>query len=66
MLQLVFINLQLSETFILTGKLLENRILELQSQGKRPKGFVLISPHNPMGDIYSQDLIMDLLNICRK
>ncbi|MCL4141785.1 UNVERIFIED_CONTAM: hypothetical protein GTU68_007372 [Idotea baltica] len=52
--------------FVLNSQILENRILELKGQGKSVKGFVLINPQNPLGDVYSPQLIRSLLEVCAK
>lgn len=57
---------QADEQFKLTAEALDDRILELQSEGKNVKAFVLINPQNPIGCVYDENLILDILTVCSK
>lgn len=35
-------------------------------QGKKVRGLVLINPQNPLGDVYSQDSMMEYLEFAKK
>ena len=56
----------IDEQFKLTAEALEDRILELQLEGKNVKAFVLINPQNPIGCVYEENLVMDILTVCSK
>lgn len=56
----------ISSTFTLRPELLEKRLTELAKQGKNVKAFILLNPQNPLGEIYSESVVMDLLRICAK
>ena len=50
----------------MSGKVLEERIEELLKLGKVVKIFVLMNPHNPLGCVYSEEVVMDVLRVCEK
>ncbi|XP_068238829.1 probable inactive 1-aminocyclopropane-1-carboxylate synthase-like protein 2 [Palaemon carinicauda] len=54
------------ETFSLKPEELERKIISLRTSGKNVRCFLLVNPNNPLGDIYSADLIKKLLDVCAK
>ncbi|KAK7084311.1 hypothetical protein SK128_002086 [Halocaridina rubra] len=54
------------ESFSLKAKDLDERIVSLKNSGKNVRVFILLHPQNPLGDIYSPELIMQLLHVCAK
>ncbi|XP_078601494.1 1-aminocyclopropane-1-carboxylate synthase-like protein 1 isoform X3 [Branchiostoma floridae x Branchiostoma japonicum] len=52
--------------FQLTAKKIEDTYNKATAEGKKIVGILLINPHNPLGDIYSAELIMDILNVCHR
>ncbi|KAJ9597570.1 hypothetical protein L9F63_011571 [Diploptera punctata] len=53
-------------TFELTAALLEDGIRDHIARGKNVKGFMLVNPNNPLGDVYSPELVVELLFVCNK
>ncbi|XP_072474447.1 1-aminocyclopropane-1-carboxylate synthase-like protein 1 isoform X2 [Notamacropus eugenii] len=70
--QLVFAHLdsKITETntrpFQLTVEKLEMTLQEARSEGVRVKGLILINPHNPLGDIYSQGELLEYLEFAKR
>eukprot|EP00092_Neocalanus_flemingeri_P016038 GFUD01017358.1.p1 GENE.GFUD01017358.1~~GFUD01017358.1.p1 ORF type:complete len:423 (+),score=120.19 GFUD01017358.1:70-1338(+) len=52
--------------FTLTAELLEEEILTHQQLGKRVKGFLFCNPNNPLGMVYSMELTLSLMEVCKK
>ena len=34
--------------------------------GKEVKAFILLNPQNPIGCVYQEDVLMDILKVCAK
>ncbi|XP_006825761.1 1-aminocyclopropane-1-carboxylate synthase-like protein 1 [Saccoglossus kowalevskii] len=49
------------QPFQLTVNTLEEGLLKAKKQGFIVRGIFLINPNNPLGDVYSKDLVMDCL-----
>ncbi|XP_036620358.1 1-aminocyclopropane-1-carboxylate synthase-like protein 1 [Trichosurus vulpecula] len=70
--QLVFVHLdsKITETntrpFQLTVEKLETALQGARSEGVRVKGLILINPHNPLGDIYSQEELLEYLEFAKR
>lgn len=54
------------ESFGLNPEDLESRIVFLKESGKRVRAFIFLHPQNPLGDVYSPQLLTQLLHICAK
>lgn len=52
--------------FKLTMEKLESGYQDAVASGANVRGIILINPHNPMGTIYSKQLIMDILNFASR
>ena len=52
--------------FELTPQLLEDQILKQIQLGKKVKGFIFCNPNNPLGVVYSKELTISLMKVCRK
>ena len=52
--------------FTLTPELLETEILTQHQLGKCVKGFIFCNPNNPLGVVYSMELTLSLMEVCRK
>ena len=52
--------------FQLTVDKLEHALLRAKIEGKKVRGLVLINPQNPLGDVYSQDSMMEYLEFAKK
>ena len=52
--------------FELTPQLLEGQILKQTQLGKKVKGFIFCNPNNPLGVVYSKELTISLMKVCRK
>ncbi|KAM9768955.1 putative inactive 1-aminocyclopropane-1-carboxylate synthase-like protein 2 [Dama dama] len=52
--------------FQLTVDKLEQALLGAKIEGKKVRGLVLINPQNPLGDVYSQDSMMEYLEFAKK
>ncbi|KAM7236094.1 hypothetical protein CapIbe_013280 [Capra ibex] len=52
--------------FQLTVDKLEQALLRARIEGKKVRGLVLINPQNPLGDVYSQDSMMEYLEFAKK
>jgi len=55
-----------SSMFELTPKLLEDQILKQIRLGKTVRGFIFCNPNNPLGVVYSKELAISLMEVCRK
>jgi bifunctional pyridoxal-dependent enzyme with beta-cystathionase and maltose regulon repressor activities len=54
------------DDFRLTPALLEQQLQQLRDEGARVGLVVLVNPHNPLGDVYSPHLVLDLLRVCAR
>ena len=52
--------------FELTPELLENEIEKQIQLGKKVKGFIYCNPNNPLGVVYSMELTISLMEVCKK
>ncbi|KAM5224272.1 putative inactive 1-aminocyclopropane-1-carboxylate synthase-like protein 2 isoform 2-T2 [Hipposideros larvatus] len=52
--------------FQLTVGKLEKAMLEARLKGKHVKGLLLISPQNPLGDVYSRDALKEYLEFAKR
>ncbi|XP_063594441.1 1-aminocyclopropane-1-carboxylate synthase-like protein 1 [Penaeus indicus] len=55
-----------SESFLLRAEDLEARIEALRQEGRRVRAFMLVHPNNPLGDVYSPQLLTDLMGVCAR
>ncbi|KAJ9579121.1 hypothetical protein L9F63_024771, partial [Diploptera punctata] len=53
-------------TFELTAAILENTIKEQMKRGKKVKGFFLVNPNNPLGEVYTSELVLQLMSVCHR
>lgn len=53
-------------TFSLQPEALERRVKELRAQGRVVRGFLLVNPQNPLGEVYSPALLTQLLDVCAR
>lgn len=53
-------------TFDLRPEDVEERIVQLTSEGKRVRGLVLLHPHNPLGTSYSPELLRKIFAVCAR
>ena len=54
------------QPFVLTPALLESAIQKQLDVGKKVKGFIFCNPNNPLGEVYSLDLTIELMKVCAK
>ena len=54
------------KSFELKSEALEEKIIELKNKGDNVKGFILVNPNNPLGEIYPPDLVLRLATVCAK
>jgi len=59
-------NAKNGETFYLDPSALDARITELKSQGSNVRAFIVLHPHNPLGDVYSAVQLRNLMEVCAK
>uniref|UniRef100_M3Y435 1-aminocyclopropane-1-carboxylate synthase homolog (inactive) like n=1 Tax=Mustela putorius furo TaxID=9669 RepID=M3Y435_MUSPF len=52
--------------FQLTVDKLERALLESTLAGKKVRGLILINPQNPLGDVYSRDLLEECLGFAKR
>ncbi|XP_070553637.1 1-aminocyclopropane-1-carboxylate synthase-like protein 1 [Ptychodera flava] len=52
--------------FQLTVDKLEDALEQATQKGINVRGLILINPHNPLGDIYSKQLLMDCLHFAKR
>ncbi|XP_055991313.1 probable inactive 1-aminocyclopropane-1-carboxylate synthase-like protein 2 [Sorex fumeus] len=52
--------------FQLTVDKLEQALWDAQLKGKKVKGFLLINPQNPLGDVYSRDSLQEFLEFAKR
>ncbi|CAL4075496.1 unnamed protein product, partial [Meganyctiphanes norvegica] len=53
-------------SFFLDHTMLESRIQEVKSKGQSVRAFILLHPHNPLGDVYSHEHIRKLMHVCAR
>jgi aspartate/methionine/tyrosine aminotransferase len=69
---LIFIHLESEITaenthsFQLTVDMLELVLMEAKIKAKKVRGFLLANPQNPLGDVYSLDLLMQYLPFAKR
>ncbi|ROT69908.1 1-aminocyclopropane-1-carboxylate synthase-like protein 1 [Penaeus vannamei] len=54
------------ESFLLRAEDLEARVEALHQEGRRVRAFMLVHPNNPLGDVYSPQLLSDLMDVCAR
>ncbi|PNF40153.1 hypothetical protein B7P43_G09761 [Cryptotermes secundus] len=52
--------------FELNGDLLEDTIMEQKATGRVVKAFYLVNPNNPLGEVYSPQLVLQLMEVCHR
>lgn len=52
--------------FELTVERLEEALTKAHDENVRIRGLFLMNPHNPLGDVYSKELVMDMLRFCKR
>lgn len=60
------VGMELGEGFSLTADLLEGRISELKKAGGKVKAFLFCNPSNPLGVIYTRQLVLELMEVCKR
>jgi aspartate/methionine/tyrosine aminotransferase len=55
-----------TSAFELTGDLLETAIMEQKATGRAVKAFYLVNPNNPLGEVYSPQLVLQLIEVCHR
>ncbi|XP_042866342.1 probable inactive 1-aminocyclopropane-1-carboxylate synthase-like protein 2 [Penaeus japonicus] len=53
-------------TFGLRPEVIEERIVQLTSEGRRVRGLVLIQPHNPLGNSFSPEVLREIFAVCAR
>jgi len=53
-------------TFELNADVLEATIMEQKALGKAVKAFFLVNPNNPLGEVYSCQLVLQLMEVCHR
>ncbi|KAK6169538.1 hypothetical protein SNE40_020576 [Patella caerulea] len=56
----------INKAYDLTRAAFEKTYEDAVTKGLKVKGIVLLSPHNPTGDIYTKDQLVDILNFANK
>ena len=52
--------------FSLSGELLEAAITAQGKIGKKVRAFLYCNPNNPLGEVYSRELTLELMEVCAK
>ena len=52
--------------FHLTPEILEEEILKQHILGNHVKGFIFCNPNNPLGVVFSKELMLSLMRVCAK
>ena len=60
------VGLELGAGFSLTADMLEVRISEVRESGGQVKAFLLCNPSNPLGVVYPRQLVLELMEVCRR
>jgi histidinol-phosphate/aromatic aminotransferase/cobyric acid decarboxylase-like protein len=55
-----------TSTFELNADVLETTIMEQKATGKAVKAFFLVNPNNPLGEVYSSQLVLQLIEVCHR
>jgi bifunctional pyridoxal-dependent enzyme with beta-cystathionase and maltose regulon repressor activities len=55
-----------ASTFELNADLLEATIMEQKAAGRAVKAFFLVNPNNPLGEVYSPQLVLQLIEVCHR
>jgi aspartate/methionine/tyrosine aminotransferase len=55
-----------TSTFELNADLLEATIMEQKATGRAVKAFYLVNPNNPLGEVYSPQLVLQLMEVCHR
>jgi bifunctional pyridoxal-dependent enzyme with beta-cystathionase and maltose regulon repressor activities len=55
-----------TSTFELTADVLEATIMEQKARGRTVKAFFLVNPNNPLGEVYSPQLVLQLIEVCHR
>ena len=53
-------------TFELNADVLETTIMEQKALGRAVKAFFLVNPNNPLGEVYSPQLVLQLMEVCHR
>lgn len=53
-------------SFILEAEALRSCIQSIKASGRRVRAFILLHPHNPLGDVYTPELLHDLMDVCAR
>ncbi|XP_069678877.1 probable inactive 1-aminocyclopropane-1-carboxylate synthase-like protein 2 [Periplaneta americana] len=53
-------------TFELNAEILETTIMEQKAAGRKVKAFFLVNPSNPLGEVYSPELVLQLMEVCQR
>ncbi|XP_042856908.1 1-aminocyclopropane-1-carboxylate synthase-like protein 1 [Penaeus japonicus] len=54
------------ESFLPRAEDLEAQIESLRQEGRRVRAFMLVHPNNPLGDVYSPQLLASLMHVCAR
>jgi histidinol-phosphate/aromatic aminotransferase/cobyric acid decarboxylase-like protein len=60
------ISIGAASTFELNADILEATIMEQKAAGRTVKAFFLVNPNNPLGDVYSSQLVLQLMEVCHR
>lgn len=55
-----------ASTFELNVDVLEATIMEQRALGRAVKAFFLVNPNNPLGEVYSSQLVLQLMEVCHR
>ncbi|XP_023336360.1 probable inactive 1-aminocyclopropane-1-carboxylate synthase-like protein 2, partial [Eurytemora carolleeae] len=64
--KVVGVNLSAADGFCLRPQLLEDEILKRQMKGERVRGIIFCNPQNPLGQVYSRELVHEIMRVCSK
>jgi histidinol-phosphate/aromatic aminotransferase/cobyric acid decarboxylase-like protein len=60
------ISIGAASTLELNANILEATIMEQKAAGRTVKAFFLVNPNNPLGDVYSSQLVLQLMEVCHR
>jgi hypothetical protein len=60
------ISIGAATTFDLNADILEATIMEQKAAGRTLKAFFLVNPNNPLGEVYSSQLVLQLMEVCHR